>query len=195
MDAQRERRCAAITVPAEISARLEGYAWARDMVGESGSAVYRLHGRSGAPDLYLKHGRGCVADDVVDEMVRLRWLAAHVPVPAVPCFVSTPGEAWLLTTALPGETAYQALCARPADAIAIVDALADFLRRLHAIPVSACPFDAGHLHRLALAHKRIEAQAAVPSDAGRAVLTRTAAAAPPRSLPDRANLAASAIPR
>lgn len=59
-------------------------------------------------------------------------------------------------TALPGETAFQALEARPADRLALVDVLARFLRQLHAIPVSECPFNSDHAYRLAQARKRID---------------------------------------
>ena len=105
---------------------------ARDTVGESGGAVYRLHGRIAAPDLFLKHGRASVAGDITDEMVRLRWLTRHIPVPAVEAFVAIQDEAWLLMTALPGQTAYQLREAQPDARAGIVDALAAFLRRLHA---------------------------------------------------------------
>ncbi|MEW9524851.1 APH(3')-I family aminoglycoside O-phosphotransferase [Agrobacterium radiobacter] len=156
MDMDREESCAAIVLPAEASAELAGYEWARKKVGESGAAVYRLHGKPGAPDLFLKHGRGAAADDLTEEMVRLRWLAKHMPVPAVTHFVITPDEAWLITTALPGETAYQALKERPEDSMAVVDALADFLQRLHEIPLHDCPFNSDHAYRLDLARKRID---------------------------------------
>ncbi|MDF0545824.1 APH(3')-I family aminoglycoside O-phosphotransferase [Sphingobium sp. H39-3-25] len=149
--------CTPAPAPAGMSAELVGYEWARNNVGESGGAVYRLFGKPDAPDLFLKHGRDAVADDLVDEMGRLRWMARHIPAPIVTHFVSTPGEAWLLMTALPGETAYQALKARPDDRIAIVDALAVFLRQLHAIPVSECPFNSDHAYRLGLARRRIDA--------------------------------------
>ncbi|WP_179505272.1 MULTISPECIES: APH(3')-I family aminoglycoside O-phosphotransferase [unclassified Sphingomonas] len=155
MTSDREKLCAAPALPAGLAQALEGYAWARDLVGESGGAVYRLHGKPGAPELYLKHGLGSVADAITDEMVRLRWLAGYVPVPPVLHFASTPSEAWLVTAALPGETAFQALQARPAERIAIVDALAAFLRRFHAIPVSECPFNSDHALRLGLARNRI----------------------------------------
>jgi len=157
MDMDREENRAAVPLPAGLSAELAGYEWARNLVGESGGAVYRLYGKPGAADLFLKHGQGAVADDLVDEMSRLRWMSKHVPVPTVTHFISVPGEAWLLMTALPGETAYQALEARREDRIAVVDALADFLRRLHSIPTSECPFNSDHAYRLGLARKRIEA--------------------------------------
>ncbi|SFS11673.1 APH(3')-I family aminoglycoside O-phosphotransferase [Sphingomonas jatrophae] len=157
MDPDREQACAAISVPASLSPAVLGYEWARDSVGESGGAVYRLHGRSGVPDLFLKHGRGSVASDITDEMVRLRWLAKHVPAPAVEGFVATQDEAWLLMKALPGQTAYQLLEAHPDARVGIVDALAAFLRGLHAIPLSACPFTSDHAYRLAQARERIDA--------------------------------------
>lgn len=140
-----------------MSAELEGYEWARNNVGESGGAVYRLYGKPGAPDLFLKHGKEAAVDDLIDEMGRLHWMAKHIAVPAVTHFFSAPGEAWLLMTALPGETAYQALEAQPESRVAVVDALADFLQRLHAIPVSECPFNSDHAYRLSLARRRIDA--------------------------------------
>lgn len=156
-DMHREEACAAVRVPPSISADLAGYQWARDTVGESGGAVYRLHGKADAPELYLKHGKGAFADDVTDEMARLHWLGSHLPVPAVQHFVRTRDEAWLLMTALPGNTAYQILAARPEQGMAVVDAIAAFLRRLHAIPTNACPFTSRHDYRLARARARIDA--------------------------------------
>ncbi|GEO82425.1 APH(3')-I family aminoglycoside O-phosphotransferase [Pararhodospirillum oryzae] len=153
----REEPCAAVAIPASLAADVEGYDWARDGVGESGGAVYRLHGKPGHPDLFLKQGEGTCATDVTDEMVRLMWLAAFLPVPAVRGFVRTPDAAWLLMTAIPGLTAWQALEAFPAERPAIVDALADFLRRFHAIPVSDCPFTSNHACRLAQARRRLDA--------------------------------------
>jgi len=153
----REHPCAAPAVPATLAARLDGYQWARDAVGESGGAVYRLHGKAGAPDLYLKHGGADVADLIGDEMVRLRWLGNHVPAPRVEGFVDTGGEAWLLMSAMPGKTAWQLMDAQPALRPAVVDALAAFLRRLHAIPVDSCPYTGEHAYRLRTARARIDA--------------------------------------
>lgn len=157
IDRKREKACAAVPLPADLAAELVGYTWARDTVGESGGAVYRLHGKAGAPDLFLKHGTGAFADDISDEMVRLQWLAKRIPAPAVVRFVRTPGEAWLFMTTLPGKTAYQVLEASPGLGLEVVDALAIFLRRIHAIPVNACPFTSEHGHRLARARARIDA--------------------------------------
>ncbi|ETQ03757.1 hypothetical protein P645_3971, partial [Acinetobacter baumannii UH10707] len=52
--------------------------------------------------MFLKHGKGSVANDVTDEMVRLNWLTAFMPLPTIKHFIRTPDDAWLLTTAIPG---------------------------------------------------------------------------------------------
>ncbi len=59
-----------VAVPASMADAVAVYAWARDMVGESGGAVFRLHATS-RPTLYLKHGYGVVADEITAEMTRL----------------------------------------------------------------------------------------------------------------------------
>ncbi len=157
MDMNREKACAAASAPLDISARLIGYEWARNTVGESGGAVYRLHGKEGATDLFLKHGKDAVVDEISAEMGRLYWLARYISVPAVVHFTRTPGEAWLLMSEVPGKTAYQVLEAHPELRLAVVDALAMFLRQLHAIPVNECPFNSGHAYRLTCARARIDA--------------------------------------
>ncbi|MCM2568644.1 APH(3')-I family aminoglycoside O-phosphotransferase [Janthinobacterium kumbetense] len=146
-------------MPASMRAAVAGYDWARDSVGESDAAVYRLQGRDGAPDLFLKHGTGAAAAELADELARLRWLAQYLPVPAVAQFAraASPEQAWLLTAAMPGNTACQVLEDNPALGSAVADALAVFLRRLHALPVSDCPFDASHAARLVQARRRIDA--------------------------------------
>lgn len=146
-------------MPASLRTAVAGYRWARDSIGESDAAVYRLQGRNGAPDLFLKHGKGAAAAGLADEVARLRWLAPHLPVPAVVRFarVAAPDQAWLLTAALPGQPASALLDADPGLGPAVAGALAAFLRRLHALPASACPFDAGHAVRLVQARQRIDA--------------------------------------
>jgi aminoglycoside 3'-phosphotransferase-1 len=154
----REVACAPVVVPAGMAGDVAGYSWARNLVGESGGRVFRLFGRVGAPDLYLKQGRGAVAGAIADEAARLSWLSGRVAVPAVRRFLVADDGAWLLMTAVPGVTAWQLL--EGADAAgrgAIVDALADFLRGLHAIPVGDCPFASGHEGRMAQARARIAA--------------------------------------
>jgi aminoglycoside 3'-phosphotransferase-1 len=137
-------------------ALVDGCAWARNRIGASGAAVYRLR-RPGVADLYLKHGQGVAAADVQEEASRLRWLGRHVPVPDVLGCVSASHETWLLMSALPGRTAWQVLRSDVQHHAVVVDALARFLRRLHAAPVQDRPFDSGHRVRLARARVQVEA--------------------------------------
>jgi aminoglycoside 3'-phosphotransferase I len=156
-EADREKVCEAELLPACLSAILADYQWLRNTTGASGGAVFRLHGKAGSPDYFLKHGNEALADDITDEMTRLCWLAVRLPVPAIKRFVRTPSEAWLLMEAMPGKTAYQMLQASDDNHLATVDALAAFLRRLHSIPVCECPFNSDHSYRLAQARARINA--------------------------------------
>jgi aminoglycoside 3'-phosphotransferase-1 len=156
-DEARERPVPPIALPASMTPLVTDSVWARDIVGESGDAVYRLHRPGGGADLYLKHGAGDCALDLAGEMVRLRWLGDHVPVPVVRQFIAIDEEAWLLMTALPGRTAHQMLEAHPAERPAIVEALVAFLHRLHAIPIERCPFNSDHRLRLGEARWRLDA--------------------------------------
>lgn len=154
--AAREQRCAPVALPTGLAGHVAGRRWHRDLVGEAGCAVHRLE-RAGDRDLYLKHGAGGAAGDVLDEAVRLRWLYGRLPVPRIRHVEAGAEGAWLLTDALPGRTAWQMLDADPRGRGGIVDALADLLRRFHALPVERCPFEAGHPFRLAQARNRLEA--------------------------------------
>lgn len=153
---ERERPATPEPLPPDLSALVAGRTWRRDLVGEAGAAVHRLS-LPGALDLYLKHGRGEVARDIADEAARLRWLAAHVATPRVVQVSTADDEAWLLTTALLGRTAYDLMTAAPVQAPIIADRIAAFLRSLHAIPPAQCPFDSSPERRLDLAHARMQA--------------------------------------
>lgn len=144
-------------VPPAMAAAIEGYRWTRETTGESGAAVHRLHGKPGAPDVFLKTGAGAVADEISAEAARLRWMAAYLPVPRVIDFVAQDGQAWLLMSVVPGRSARHVLEADPAVGCIVVDALAAFMRRLHALPIAACPFDDALGPRLAHARARIDA--------------------------------------
>ncbi|ANH70685.1 aminoglycoside phosphotransferase [Mitsuaria sp. 7] len=139
-----------------MAARLTGYDWHRNLVGEAGARVHRLH-RADAPTLYLKHGDGNAAIAIVDEFARLQWFAERWPVPRVEHFEWAGDTAWLLTLALPGRTAYEWLEDDPARAEAIVTSLGRCLRDLHKLPVNTCPFNANHRLQLDLARERLAA--------------------------------------
>jgi len=153
----REAPASPPPLPPSLAQHLAGHGWARNLVGEAGAAVYRVH-RPGEPDAYLKHARGAAAGELTHELLRLRWLGeTGLPVPALLHFECGADEAWLLTRALPGRTAYDWLLHEPERGPQIVAALAALLRRLHALPVAPCPFNAHHTLRLAHAHRRLVA--------------------------------------
>jgi len=133
-------------------------------VGESGCEVLRLDDREGQAVAYLKHGKGSLGDAVADEMIRLRWLHARLPVPEIIRFVATQDECWLMTRALAGESARALLDERPDDRDLLIDELADFLRLIHALPAIECPFDARLERRLNEGRARIEAGLVDESD-------------------------------
>jgi aminoglycoside 3'-phosphotransferase-1 len=167
-----------VRLPACMDGLVRGYEWARITGGEGGGAVYRLHrggrvGRGGnassggSGSLYLKYGRGAIANDITDEMVRLRWMADRFlvggrrMVPEVRHFVASGNEAWLLMTEVPGRTARRVLNEEGTDRVGIVDSLVDalggFLRQLHALPIESCPFNSDHRLRLSQARERLAA--------------------------------------
>lgn len=156
IDFAREELVQALALPNGLSELGQGYTVARSTVGESGCGVYRFFGKPDAADFYLKYGRDEAADDLSEEFVRLRWLARWVPVPEIRRFVVDANEAWLLTGAVAGETAFQALARDPGRADQTVDAIARFLATLHDIPVLRCPFTSDHRARLYLAHERVQ---------------------------------------
>lgn len=147
---------APIAVPDSVRSATEGYAWTPATDGESGGVVFRLTA-PGRPALYLKLGTGRVADDITAELARLELLAGRLPVPAVRLFVRAPEDAYLLTTAVPGQSAYEYLISHPDRRAETVESLAHFLRVVHSLPLADCPFHAGHDLRLAAARRNLEA--------------------------------------
>lgn len=78
---------------------------------------------------------------VVDEAQRLDWLRPHLPAPDVRAVIEDEVGGWLVTATVVGTPAHRAEL-HP-DVEDLVTGVADALRRLHAIPVDSCPFDAG----------------------------------------------------
>jgi aminoglycoside 3'-phosphotransferase-1 len=164
MSERREETTTEPVLTRALAARLTGRCWARNIVGEAGASVYRIHG-NGAPESYLKHGEGEAAAAVEDEVRRLRWASsAGWPVPQVEHFERSAGQAWLLTSAVPGLTAGEWLTRRPDQAGRIAMALGSALSQLHAVPVGLCPFGADHHQRLSEARRRLDAGVIDESD-------------------------------
>ncbi len=88
-------------------------------------------------DHYLKWSPQSAGIDLERERVRLNWLAGRHPVPSVLDHGADAEAQWTLTAALPGGHAVgDPWRERSAEAIA---AIAEGLRRLHAIPIDDVP--------------------------------------------------------
>jgi aminoglycoside 3'-phosphotransferase-1 len=90
----------------------------------------------------------------------LLWLTSRVPVPTLIGFIREGTTEYLLTEALPGESAYHALehaaARRDTEKVeALASTLGAWLRTLHAQPIEACPFDASFDVRLVEAKRRV----------------------------------------
>lgn len=112
---------------------------------------------AGRGDLFVKYGEGPVADAIVAEAVRMRWLAGRMPAAQIVASATIDDGAWLLTEALPGRSGDDWLEQDASLLPRIVDAFADFLRGLHALKPDECPFRGEVAIRLADARRRVAA--------------------------------------
>lgn len=88
-------------------------------------------------DGFLKWNPASTGVDLGRETARLEWLAGRLPVPRVLARGEEDGAQWLLTAAVPGESAVAPRwVSRPEDA---VRAIAAGLRAVHALPVAELP--------------------------------------------------------
>jgi kanamycin kinase len=106
---------------------------------ELGGLTFAVDGGRGGDGRFVKWAPAGSGLDLDREVARLRWVAPHATVPVVLDHGADADGAWLVTAAIPGESAVsQRWLADPARAVA---AIGDGLRRLHdAAPVAACPF-------------------------------------------------------
>jgi kanamycin kinase len=113
-------------------------------VNELGGVTWRL----GDGSRFVKWAPTGSGLDLAAEAVRLRWAVTYTPVPVVLDEGEDPAGAWLLTRAVPGESAVHPRWL--ADPLRAVTAIGDGLRALHdALPVAGCPFDRSAGTRLA----------------------------------------------
>ena len=124
--------------------------WEQVRTGRSGADVRR------SPDgsAYAKSGTGLVREDLVDERVRLEWLAGtDLPAAEVLDWDDDGDTATLTLRTVPGV----ALSDLPASAGAsAVSSLARFLQRLHAVDRELCPFERWLMVTVPLARVRVD---------------------------------------
>jgi kanamycin kinase len=141
-----------LPVPPEVRALVPGARLTPAWRNELGGLTLRVEDPHGGIR-YLKHGPRTLETSVESEVARLAWAAPYTPVPRVLAHGGDATREWLLTAALPGESAVAPRwVAEPATA---VRAIGRGLRALHdALPVADCPFSWGVPERLANAADR-----------------------------------------
>ncbi|NYF16753.1 kanamycin kinase [Microbacterium sp. AK009] len=138
-----------------VPARVRRLAGADDLVpvwrNDLGGLTFRATGAGGIR--YVKWGPRNAETTVEGEAERLAWAAAFAPVPRVITHGGNDDEEWLVTEALPGESAVAPRwSAAPETA---VTAIGVGLRSLHdLLPVADCPFSWRVADRLAGAERR-----------------------------------------
>ena len=148
-------------VPAAVAAAAAGQTVRLVWRNEVGGLTFEA-GR-GAGRCFIKWSPAASRIDLAEEAERLAWAAPFHPVPRVLARGADATGSWLVTAALPGDSAVsQKWVADPATA---VQAIGAGLRALHrALPVAACPFSWSAGDRLADARRQAAAGRIDPHD-------------------------------
>lgn len=144
-----------LSLPAGIAEIIGNGILSRNTVGCSASAVYRVQGVAGVGNAYMKIFKAVEDDDLRRERDVLKWLASRLPVPRVLTFAQEGQTQYLLMTETPGSSAADELQAT--EAAQVISQLAEALRAVHDVDISACPFDMRLDVKLAEARARIDA--------------------------------------
>ena len=126
------------TLPVEIQCKIAGAALQAVTIGCSGNEVFHV-GRHNKPNSYLKIAPQHQNPDLTAEKSKLDWLQGKLPVPQVEAFTTTGTHTYLLLSEVPGLIS----CAPAfADKVpAVIRALAEGMRTIHALSINDCPFD------------------------------------------------------
>ena len=126
-----------VVTPAAVQELARGDSVEPVWVSGDNGVTFRING---TVERFVKWRPVGATDDLEGEAHRLRWAQRFAPVPNVLEFGSDDDGAWLVTLALPGESAISPRWkADPKTAVTVAGAA---LRQLHdALPVSSCPFD------------------------------------------------------
>ncbi len=157
MDVLREKP----SVPAVLRDAYAAWDWQLAYQYGPEIATYRLAHPRGEVR-FLKLAEAAHAQLLMDEIPRMRWAHAHLPVPEILEFSTNDNDQiyWLMTRAGPGVDATNATFRnRP---LRVLELLAEGLRRFHQAPFEDCPFDFQLDQALSLVERRVESGAIDP---------------------------------
>ncbi len=141
----------AVGTPAALDALAGGDAVRAVWENQIGGITFEISGRGGRR--FVKWAPAWSGVDPTIEADRLSWAAAFTPVPAVLGSGGDDSGSWLITAALPGDSAVSTRWKRSPRVA--VTAVGEGLRALHeALPVDRCPFSWSVDDRLAEARRR-----------------------------------------
>lgn len=138
----------ALEVPDTVRRLAGGAALEPVWVNEIGGVTFRT-----GDDRFIKHGPRNDESSMAIEAEKLRWSGAYTAVPRVIDHGDDDTHEWLVTAALPGDSAVSLRWRT--DPSTAVRAVGEGLRALHdALPVASCPFGWGVPVRIANAAAR-----------------------------------------
>lgn len=136
-------------LPESLKTVIGAAQWVRVGEGESGAEVWRLDGLG-----YLKLSTKTALYPVLDDKLRLDYLAGRIHAPKVLHYAENETHQFLLMSALEGlHPMHDDLAWTGEERISF---LAQAMRRLHALPIAECPFRESIPEQLARAKSNIE---------------------------------------
>ena len=147
-------------MPPAVRDALAGFAFHRETIGRSGSAVYRCI--RGEEACYLKIQEICL--ESLREREALLFLKGKVSVPEILCYEQHAGKDYLLLSAMPGEMACATGRLQIENREATACLLAQGLRQLRAVAIDDCPLIASLDVMLSQARELVEMGQACVSD-------------------------------
>lgn len=139
-------------LPADLQTLLAGTAWQAITIGCSGNQVYRVT-RPDTSVSYLKIATAHNREELDAEKACLDWLHHRLPVPQVQAYGHDSMHTYLLVSEITGVMACDK--AYEQDIPTLVHLLAEGLRQIHHVDITACPFDQRLSHKLQLAQRRV----------------------------------------
>jgi aminoglycoside phosphotransferase len=153
-----------IPLPASLSRLLAGARFAKDTIGCSTSAVFKVCGLPEVGDAYLKVVEPVAGEDLLREKAVLDWLQGRLPVPRVLYFIEQFEIQYLLISAIPGLGAENEYFLSTDNTPGMVRELARGLRQIHSLDIGDCPFPRHLDTMLAEAGRRVELGLVSPYD-------------------------------